>query len=262
MNSNQLIKTLRRRLLADGSDPKHLVKSASEKQILDCFIRCYVCREQLIDWPQQFGSPDAFFATINAALTTHPCTAPPAIAGIQSETVQGVLDLQKFPEDACFSFRIGREEIEHQHFGRIQSQFALNRLPVGAALLRLRGRGLILVDGYNHDPRELHEIPEVRQFYAETVKRLPWLAFFLAPVCCAPILLSLVPHVSTVRRDGAPMAGVFFDYREMGLAVDAFVSGVAPVLARAGLGNDEAMRLMEQMLDEIGSELEGMRRAA
>lgn len=46
------------------------------------------------------------------------------------------------------------------------------------SLLKNRGTLEVLIDGYNEDPREVYEIPEIRHWYNESIKAgIPWFYF-------------------------------------------------------------------------------------
>lgn len=46
------------------------------------------------------------------------------------------------------------------------------------SLLKKRGTLEVLIEGYNEDPREVYEIPEIRHWYSESIKAgIPWFYF-------------------------------------------------------------------------------------
>lgn len=84
-----------------------------------------------------------------------------------------------------------RDEIEDMNLGRFLKHFG----PLGEGQwLPFIGRILFTVHGYEDDPRELFEIPEVRKFYAELNRIWPCWLYFSDPlhpdclrslVCCS-----------------------------------------------------------------------------
>ena len=58
------------------------------------------------------------------------------------------------------------------------------------AIWRYRGQVTLVVDGYDDDPRELVDVPEVRAFLVEFTKRWPYWAFFFNQVDDSIKLLS------------------------------------------------------------------------
>lgn len=73
---------------------------------------------------------------------------------------------------------IGREDVERCDLKAILS--VLKRLLRDRwTVERFRGRLDLGFHGYDHDPRELHEIEEVRRFVAELDKKFPFWLYFL-----------------------------------------------------------------------------------
>lgn len=58
------------------------------------------------------------------------------------------------------------------------------------AIWRYRGQVALVVDGYNDDPRELVDVPEVRAFLIEFTQQWPYWAFFFNQVDDSIKLLS------------------------------------------------------------------------
>ena len=53
-------------------------------------------------------------------------------------------------------------------------------LDTDATVRRFRGRVNVSFDGFNDDPREIYEIPEIRRFCAELDARFPYWLYFLS----------------------------------------------------------------------------------
>lgn len=74
------------------------------------------------------------------------------------------------------------------------------------AALEFMGRVSLIVDGYNDDPRELFEIPEVRHYYKKLDSQWPYWFFFLSQAddsiqileSCLRDTVEVIPGVSSV----------------------------------------------------------------
>ncbi len=73
--------------------------------------------------------------------------------------------LESFTKDAMVVLALTRQEVESGHFAS-----ALERLHVLAgsreSAMRYQESLIFIVEGYDDDPRELQEIPEVREFFS------------------------------------------------------------------------------------------------
>ena len=74
---------------------------------------------------------------------------------------------------------VSRDDVE---LNDISSTFsALSGLLVDEATVRrFQGSVTVSFDGFNHDPREIYEIPEIRCFCAELDKHFPYWLYFLS----------------------------------------------------------------------------------
>jgi hypothetical protein len=74
------------------------------------------------------------------------------------------------------------------------------------------GRISLVIDGYNNDPRELFEIPEVRRFIKELDAMWPYWFFFLSQAddsikvieSCLCDSIEVVPGVTSIDSEGTP----------------------------------------------------------
>ena len=65
---------------------------------------------------------------------------------------------------------------------RWQNQYAEQAKKVGIPITRfLRGTVIFSIEGYDADPRELYEIPEVREWFRELRERISSLFYYLDP---------------------------------------------------------------------------------
>ena len=103
---------------------------------------------------------------------------------------------------------VSRDDVESNN---ISSTFsALSGLLVDEATVRrFQGRVKISFDGFNHDPREIYEIPEIRRFCAELDKHFPYWLYFLsmedsslkAMTFCLCTVENAGPGLASVDRD-------------------------------------------------------------
>lgn len=117
--------------------------------------------------------------------------------------------LESSTKDALVVLALTREEIESGLFAS-----ALERLHVLAgsreSALRYRESLVFVVDGYDDDPRELQEIPEVRVFFASLTIHWPhWLWFLTRRTGSITLLMSLLCD-SEICRDSRGVIGVEF----------------------------------------------------
>jgi hypothetical protein len=72
-------------------------------------------------------------------------------------------------------------------------------------LRSFKGRVVLEVDGYEDDPREIFEIPEIKAFYRRVFQKYPHLIYFLSPVngSDAWILACLCDTYQTIKAAGA-----------------------------------------------------------
>lgn len=117
--------------------------------------------------------------------------------------------LESFAKDATVVLALTRQEVES---GNIAS--ALERLHVLAgsrdSAMRYQESLLFVVEGYDDDPRELQEIREVRDFFANLTGHWPhWLWFLNRHMGSIPLLMSLLCD-SAIVRDSSGVIGVEF----------------------------------------------------
>lgn len=85
-----------------------------------------------------------------------------------------------------------RKQIESCDFSGFLALYGEGGLPKGSQLRAMMDTLVFTVVDYDADPREIHEIPEVRRFYGELWKVWPFWFYFLnldtceiiAPVSC------------------------------------------------------------------------------
>lgn len=71
-------------------------------------------------------------------------------------------------------YQFSRSKIEQCDFGHFLGLYAPDNLPTGKRLQEMMGTMMFGVEGYDHDPREIHSIPEVRRFHAAFHQAWPY----------------------------------------------------------------------------------------
>ena len=114
-------------------------------------------------------------------------------------------------------YQFSRPNIERVDFSHFLSAYSLEKLPSGRRLRDLMNALIFQVDGYNNDPREVHSIPEIRQFYSEFHKAWPYWLYFcnLDSEEFNMMVLSCLPSIAAVKVDQAPNVVVEFDRIEL-----------------------------------------------
>src|SRR5665811_76711 len=99
----------------------------------------------------------------------------------------------------------------------------------------------ISVAGYNDDPRELVEIPEVRLFFKRLTEEWPhWLWFLNRDIGAVGLLLSLLCKVETHHSDGR-FSTEFADITEVMDIVRELFDRSIPLFSTYGISEDDAV---------------------
>lgn len=87
---------------------------------------------------------------------------------------------------------ISRGDIEGERGDRLV-EFVDGCLSTVDQAQRLVGKGRLTIDGYNEDPRDLTQIPEVRKYFQRTALECP-----LLPFLCEPVREEMLLYVALV----------------------------------------------------------------
>lgn len=140
---------------------------------------------------------------------------------------------------------ISRREVEQADLPSV-----LSRLKVFLATRedawRYRGQMTLVVDGYNHDPRELVDIPEVRTLLRRLEAEWPYWAFFFNQVDDSIKLLLSCVAGSRYLGDGA----VEMDADLVAAAMARAFGGMNSVFERFNFPEDE-LELMSRGFVEV-----------
>jgi hypothetical protein len=140
---------------------------------------------------------------------------------------------------------ISRREVEQADMPSL-----LSRLKVFLATRedawRYRGQMTLVVDGYNNDPRELVDIPEVRSLLRDLEAEWPYWAFFFNQVDDSIKLLLSCVAGSRFLGNGA----VEMDGERVAAAMAQAFAGMNAVFDRFGFPEDE-LELMSRGFVEV-----------
>lgn len=105
--------------------------------------------------------------------------------------------------DSLIIYQVTREEIEaHDQEGVLELFATLKQY--GRAV---RGRVAIIFDGYNHLPQEIFEIPDIREWVAGLLQKMPYCLYCLTPI--ENNLQVLVACASDVRAIKEPASTMY-----------------------------------------------------
>jgi hypothetical protein len=112
---------------------------------------------------------------------------------------------------------------------------------------RYRGRMTLVVDGYNHDPRELVDIPEVRTLLRKLEASWPAWAFFFNQVDDSiTLLLSCVAGSRFLGR-----GAVEIDAEMVAAALGRAFGGMNMIFDRFGFPEDELEKMSKGLVEVL-----------
>ena len=116
-------------------------------------------------------------------------------------------------------YQFSRDRVEAGDAKDFLSRLGKSSLPTGKKLEARMNPKALMIDGYNHAPREIHAIPEVRAFYKQLGEVWPYWLFFcnldsenlMMVMCCLESLDALkVKGQSQVKVSLSPLEVVRF----------------------------------------------------
>ena len=110
-------------------------------------------------------------------------------------------------------YEFSRSKIERGDFSHFLGQFALEKLPKGRRLREMMDAMVFTVEGYDSDDREIHSIPDVREFYKKFHAAWPfWLYFCNLEVDALKMMMFCrMDSFSTLKVDQSPEVKVEYD---------------------------------------------------
>ena len=117
-------------------------------------------------------------------------------------------------------YQFSRDRVEAGDAKVFLSQFCDSALPTGKKLEAMMNSVALLIEGYDHDPREIYAIPETRKFYQQLWEVWPYWLYFcnrdtenlmMMVMCCIDSLDALkVKGQSQVNVSISPLEVVRF----------------------------------------------------
>ncbi len=161
--------------------------------------------------------------------------------GLQYNTEQGLLLLT-----------ISRSDIEAQVTGSILERLLILVDTVENVMLYKESM-MFQVEGYDDDPRELCEVPEVRAFFWKITQEWPYFVWFIARGFGGlAFYFSLHCRTTVLRdRDGASAGYRIESPDEIMEHLRSLIRRSNPLLAKMGVSNDELLSSIKSALSEI-----------
>jgi hypothetical protein len=106
-------------------------------------------------------------------------------------------------KDTLILYSFSRSQVERCDFRAFIDHYAPDRLPSGRRLREMMNTLILSVAGYDHDPREVYAIPEIRRFFQEFHKAWPYWLFFcnFDSNQVNAVFLCLLNSISAVKID-------------------------------------------------------------
>ena len=114
-------------------------------------------------------------------------------------------------------YEFSRSKVNRGDFSHFLSLYASDKLPTGRRLREMMNTMTFIIEGYDHDAREVHSIPEIRRFYAAFHEAWPYWLYFcnLDTEEFRMMVLSCLPSIVAMRVDGKPNVTVEYDRLEL-----------------------------------------------
>ncbi|MGE3312795.1 MAG: hypothetical protein AB7O66_22730 [Limisphaerales bacterium] len=114
-------------------------------------------------------------------------------------------------------YEFSRPKVERGDFSAFLERFAFDRLPTGRRLRVMMNSMVFCIHGWDHDPREIHCIPEIRSFYRNFHEAWPyWLYFCSLDVdTLRAMVLCCLRSFTALSEDGNPNVKVEYDPLEL-----------------------------------------------
>lgn len=114
-------------------------------------------------------------------------------------------------------YQFSRSKVERGDFSHFLSLNAPDELPTGPRLRAMMGSMVLCVDGYDHDPREIHTIPEVRRFYSTFHEAWPYWLYFcnLDTDTLRTMTMCCMNSLNAIKVDGSPQVQVEYEPMEL-----------------------------------------------
>ncbi|MEW6305064.1 MAG: hypothetical protein AB1705_16430 [Verrucomicrobiota bacterium] len=147
-------------------------------------------------------------------------------------------------------YQFNRENVIRQDFSLFLRLYDPARIGSGKPLKRLMGRLEFAIGGYDDDPREVYEIPEVRRFYAALHRAWPYSLYFchLQGIGLVTMAACCIDTLTLIRHDDHDLRGVSFGVELVYWIRDGF-EPMNRLWLRAGLPEGENVARTQAIFD-------------
>jgi len=140
-----------------------------------------------------------------------------------------------------------REEVERCDPSRFLSAFGVATPP--AELLRLRGKILFTIEGYDEDPAEIYEIEAVRKFYTKVHRKWPCWMFYadLNSGCLTAIACCIAPNIVSIKRRRCQKHAVHIPQAFRAAFFKRGLPAAALLHAKAGISRSQGVMMLKNV---------------
>ena len=127
------------------------------------------------------------------------------------------------PSNDLIAYQFSRDRVEAGDARDFLSRFGTLHLPTGEQLGVMINSLVLMIEGYDEDPREIYAIPEIRRFYQQLWKKWPYWLYFcnLDTENLMMMVMCCLDSLDALKRQGVTQVKVSLDP----LDVIRFISG-------------------------------------
>jgi hypothetical protein len=157
-------------------------------------------------------------------------------------------DIIEYGTRTLVIFEIQPNEIETLDLTRLLTTFDVKRIKEKGFLKKLFRSVLFVFDGYNSDPRAIHEIPEIRRYVRKLYEYFPYWFYVWedAGHGLAEFCFCLLDNIDVARKDSTDAVSTCIDWRESKPILNA-LSNSAAKLAKGVLTKSEFDQRMKEI---------------
>jgi hypothetical protein len=145
-----------------------------------------------------------------------------------------------------------RKDIDNRDVGPLAA--ALSQTAPAPVHQRLRNGLILMVEGYDTDPREIYEVPEIRQYWAKLQEKCPTLLFLTArayPFVLQAVFACISSRLDIVRSGNGDSIHVRIDGETLKRSLAAEMSYHIILDVRLGLKPHKALTRLAESLDAL-----------
>ena len=134
-------------------------------------------------------------------------------------------------------YQFSRSKVERVDFHHFLGLYAPEKLPTGRRLRELMDSMMFCIEGYDHDDREIHSIPEVRRFYRAFHTAWPYWLYFcnLDQDALKMMMFCQVESFAALKVDGVEAVKVEADPLQVLQCLQADLRPMNEMCERAGM---------------------------